>query len=96
MANGGTCAAALWFGGGDFWRTVDLASQAADFSDTDNSAASAVSILAAMHGMKILPVNLVAQLDDRIVGAEMGRVKLTPPVDEKISDFARRTAAIGK
>ncbi|MBI5691072.1 MAG: ADP-ribosylglycohydrolase family protein [Verrucomicrobia bacterium] len=96
VPNGGIAAAALWFGEGDFWKTVDLACRAADFTDTDNSAASAVSVLAAMHGMKALPAELVAQLDDRIVGTEMNRVKFTPPVDEKISVLARRTAAIGE
>jgi hypothetical protein len=49
-----------------------------------------------MHGLKALPANLVAQLHDRIQGAEMGGVKLTPPVDEKISDLAQRTAAMGE
>jgi hypothetical protein len=34
-------------------------------------------------------------LHDRIVGEEMGKVKLTPPVDEKISELAKRTATIG-
>ncbi len=95
VPNGGITAASLWFGEGDFWKTVNLASRAADFSDTDNSAATAVSIIAAMKGMKALPPDLVAQLGDRIVGAEMGGVKLTPPVDESITGLAARTAAIG-
>ena len=95
VPNGGITAASLWFGGGDFWKTVNLASRAADFSDTDNSAASAISIIAAMRGMKALPAELVASMGDRIVGAEMGRVKLTPPVDEGISNLAARSAAIG-
>lgn len=96
VANGGLTAACLWFGGGDFWKTVDLACRAADFSDTDNSAATAVAILAAMHGMKVLPADLVTRLNDRIVGKAMGGVPLTPPVDEQISVLARRTAAIGE
>ena len=48
-----------------------------------------------MHGMQVLPASLVNQLADRIVGATLGGVKLTPPVDETISDLARRTAAVG-
>jgi len=96
VANGGIAAAVLWFGQGDFWRTIDLAARAADYTDTDNSAATAASVIGAMHGMKALPAKLVAQLADRIVGAEMGRLKLTPPVDESISGLARRTAAIGE
>ena len=96
VPNGGICAAALWFGDGDFWKTVDLAARAADFTDTDNSAASAVSVLAAIHGMKLFPPHLVAQLGDRIVGTEMNKLVFTPLVDERISDLARRTAAIGE
>jgi hypothetical protein len=96
VPNGGIAAAALWFGGGDFWKTIDLACRAADFTDTDNSAASAIAVIAAMQGMKALPPALVAQMGDRIVGTEMNKVKFTPPVDEKISALAQRTAAIGE
>jgi len=95
VSNGGITAASLWFGEGDFWKTVNLAARAADFSDTDNSAATVISIIAAMHGMKALPQELVAQLGDRIVGEKMGGVQLTPPVDESITGLAARTAAIG-
>lgn len=96
VPNGGLTAACLWFGEGDFWKTIDLACRAADFSDTDNSAATAVSVIAAMKGMKALPSELVAQLNDRLVGKEMGGVAFTPAVDERISDLAKRTAAIGE
>ncbi len=96
VANGGLAAACLWFGEGDFWKTINLASRAADFTDTDNSAASAISVIAAMHGMKALPPDLVAQLHDRIAGEKMGSLTLTPAVDESISELAKRTATIGK
>jgi hypothetical protein len=96
VPNGGIAAAALWFGAGDFWKTIDLACRAADFTDTDNSAASAIAVIAAMQGMKGLPPDLVAQMGDRIVGTEMNKVKFTPPVDEAISALAQRTAAIGE
>lgn len=96
VPNGGLTAACLWFGNGDFWTTIDLASRAADFSDTDNSAATAASIIAAMKGMKALPANLVAQLNDRIVGEKLGRVTVTPAVDESVATLAKRTAAIGE
>jgi hypothetical protein len=96
VANGGIVAVAVWFGRGDFLNTVNLALGAADFTDADCNAANAASVVAAMHGMKALPSHLVQQLGDRIVGSEMGGVKLTPPVDEKISDLARRTAALGE
>lgn len=96
VANGGLTAACLWFGDADFWKTIDLACRAADFSDTDNSAATAVAVIAAMKGMDALPRDLVEQLNDRVTGATMGGVELTPPVDERISDIAKRTAGIGE
>ena len=96
VVNGGLVAVALWFGQGDFLKTVNLVYRLEDFTDADCNAANAAAVLAAMRGMKSLPPHLVAALHDRIVGNEMGRVKLTPPVDEKISDLARRTSAIGE
>lgn len=96
VANGGIVAAGVWFGGGGFWPTVNLVTSAADFTDADCNAANAISVVAAMHGMKALPPRLVAQLGDRIVGASMGRVTFPEPVDERISELARRTAAIGE
>src|SRR6266511_248004 len=96
VPNGGIVAACVWFGDGDFLKTVNLAARAADFTDADCNAANAASVVAASHGMKCLPQHLVAQLGDRIVGAEMGGVKLTPPVDERISRLSERAAAIGE
>jgi hypothetical protein len=48
-----------------------------------------------MHGMKALPAEQVSELHDRILGKEMGPLQLTPPVDESISESARRTERIG-
>jgi hypothetical protein len=96
VANGGIAAAALWFGEGDFLKTVNLAASAADFTDADCNAANAAAVIGAMRGMAGIPEHLVAQLGDRIVGAEMGGVKLSPPVNESISELARRTVAIGE
>ncbi len=96
VANGGIVAACLWFGKGDFLATVNLAARAADFTDADCNAANAAAVLAAMGGMQALPKQLVLPLGDRIVGDKMGPVQLIPPVDEKISDLAKRTAAIGE
>ncbi|MCX6953644.1 MAG: ADP-ribosylglycohydrolase family protein, partial [Verrucomicrobia bacterium] len=97
VANGGIVAAGLWFGRGDFWTTLNLIARAADFTDADCNGANAISVVAAMHGMKALPPQLVAQLHDRIAGTGMGSVKKFPqPVDETISGLARRTAAIGE
>lgn len=97
VANGGLTAAGLWFGRGDFWTTMNLIARAADFSDADCNAANAASVIGAMHGMKALPAALVAQFHDRIIGKGMGSVKeFTPPVDESITELARRTAVIGE
>jgi hypothetical protein len=95
VPNGGLVALGLWFGGGDFLKTVNIIYRSADFTDADCNAANAASVIAAMRGMKCLPANLVEPLNDRIAGSEMGGVKLTPAVDEKISDLARRTANVG-
>ncbi len=96
VPNGGIVAACVWFGDGDFLKTVNLAARAADFTDADCNAANAASVVGALHGMKCLPLDLVRQLGDRIVGDKMGPVTLTPPVNERISDLAKRTAAIGE
>ncbi len=96
VANGGLVAIAVWFGEADFLKTINLAYQAADFTDADCNAANAAAVIGAMRGLKALPRDLVAQLHDRIAGTKLGPVNLTPPVDEKISELARRTAAIGE
>ncbi|MCI0746858.1 MAG: ADP-ribosylglycohydrolase family protein, partial [Verrucomicrobia subdivision 3 bacterium] len=96
VPNGGLVAASVWFGEGDFLKTINLAARAADFTDADCNAANAAAVVGAMHGMKAIPPHLVGQLGDRIVGAQMGSVKFDPPVDEKISELAKRTVAIGE
>jgi hypothetical protein len=95
VVNGGFVATSVWFGDGDFQKTIQLAVHAADFSDADCNAANSASVVAAMHGMEALPAEQVAELHDRIMGAEMGSLKLTPPVDESITDLARRTQKLG-
>ena len=95
VVNGGFVAVSVWFGGGDFEKTIQLAVHAADFSDADCNAANSESVVAAMHGMKALPPEPVSELNDRIKGAEMGPLKLTPPVDESITELTRRTEALG-
>ncbi len=96
VVNGGFVATAVWFGGGEFQKTLQLAVHAADFSDADCNAANSASVVAAMHGMKALPPERVSELHDRIMGAEMGPLKLTPPVDESITELARRTEKLGR
>jgi hypothetical protein len=96
VVNGGIVATSVWFGKGDFSITVNLAFSGADFADTDCNAANAASVVAAMHGMSALPAKEVAALHDRIQGATMGPLNLTPPVDESIAALAERTAVIGQ
>jgi hypothetical protein len=96
VVNGGIVAASVWFGKGDFLATENLAFTAADFADTDCNAANAASVVGAMHGMSALPAGEVAALHDRIYGATMGALKLTPTVDESISTLAERTTVIGE
>ncbi len=95
VVNGGFVATSVWFGGGDFQETLQLAVHAADFADTDCNAANSESVVAAMHGMKALPPGPVSELNDRVFGKEMGPLQLTPPVDESISELARRTEKLG-
>jgi hypothetical protein len=95
VVNGGLVATAVWFGGGDFHKTLQLAVHAADFSDADCNAANSASVVAAMWGMKALPPGPVAELHDRVQGATMGPLQLTPPVDESIAELAKRTLKIG-
>jgi hypothetical protein len=96
VVNGGIVATSVWFGDGDFSKTLQLAVHAADFADTDCNSANSESVVAAMHGMKALPSGPVAELRDRIQGKEMGPLQLTPPVDESISELAARTVRVGE
>jgi len=96
VVNGGIVATSVWFGDGNFNQTLQLAVHAADFADSDCNAANSESVVAAIHGMKALPAEQVAELHDRIQGKEMPPLQLTPPVDESISELARRTVKIGE
>lgn len=95
VANGGFIAAGVWFGESDFLKTVNLISRADDFTDSDCNAANAGAVLGAMHGTRCLPQRLLDSLNDRIAGDKMGPVSFDPPVEERISDLARRTVAVG-
>ena len=96
VLNGGIVATSVWFGGGDFYKTENLAFTASDFADTDCNAANAASVVAALHGMAALPPELVSSFNDRIRGARLGPVSLTPPVDESIAALGDRTAVVGE
>jgi hypothetical protein len=96
VPNGGLTAISVWFGEGDFLETVNHAFRAADFTDADCNAANAAAVVGAMKGMKAIPDDIVKALGDRIQGAKLGHVVLTPAVDESLTDLTRRTADIGQ
>ncbi len=94
VANGGIVALSVYFGEGDFFKTLNLAVSAADFTDADCNAANAAAVVGAMRGMKGLPATEVARLNDRIAGNRMGPITFDPPIDERISDIAQRTVNV--
>jgi hypothetical protein len=96
VLNGAIVATTVWFGEGNYQKTLQLAVHAADFADTDCNAANAESVVAAMHGTQALPQSEIDALHDRVKGDSLGPEKLTPPVDESIRSLGERTAAIGE
>jgi hypothetical protein len=96
VANGALVAIALLYGKGYFLDTLNIVTQAGDFTDADCNAANCASVLGAMQGTSILPTALTRPLHDRIYGTEMGPVKFRKAVDEKISDLAERIAKLGE
>lgn len=95
VANGGIVAASVWFGEGDFLKTINLAYGAADFTDADCNAANAASVVGAMHGMKGIPQHLRDQIGDSIQGDRLGPLAIQPTVHESILMLAKRTLNIG-
>ncbi len=95
VQNFGMVAVALWFGDGDFMKTLNAAVQAADYTDADCNAACAAVVIAAMHGMEIIPERLVDAFGGRTKGKSIGPVKLTPPVDTTTRQLAEKTVAMG-
>jgi hypothetical protein len=95
VANGALIAVSVFHGEGDFLKTLNLAFSAADFTDADCNAANAGAVIGAMKGMRGIPAALAVRLQDRMRGGEMGGLPVVPPVDESISEQARRIAAAG-
>lgn len=95
VANGGIVAACLWFGEGDFLKTVNLASRSLDYTDSDCNAANVIGVIMAMKGLNGIPKGLMEKLGDRVQGNQMGTVVFNPPVDESITELGRRTAKVG-
>jgi len=95
VQNFGMIVVALWFGDGDLLKTLNTAIQAADYTDADCNAACAAVVLAAMHGMEIIPDHLVKGFGGRTRGEQIGSVKLTPPVDISTRELAEQTMEMG-
>lgn len=95
VQNFGMIAIALWFGGGDFLKTLNVAIQAADYTDADCNAACAAVVLAAMHGMKVIPEYMIDAFKGRTKGDQIGPVQITPPLDITTEELAQRTVNMG-
>jgi hypothetical protein len=96
VTNMGMGVIALWFGEGDFMKSLNLGFSLQDYTDADCNSTTAAVVLAAMHGMKIIPERLLRPLNDCMKGDMIGPVSLIPPVDTRISTLGERTAAMGE
>lgn len=96
VSNMGLAATAVYFGEGDFLKSLNLAFSGGDFTDADCNGAVAGAVVAAMHGMKALPVHLVKPIQNRIKGEYLGPLKITPAVDVTISQLTEETVLVGE
>jgi hypothetical protein len=96
VANGALVALALLYGRGDYLNSLNIVTSTDDYTDADCNADNVGSVLGAMHGVKAIPKEMVAALNDRIYGKSMGSVTYKKVVDERISDLAERIATVGK
>jgi hypothetical protein len=96
VANGALCALALLYGRGDWLRSVNIITAADDYTDADCNCDVVSSVVGAMQGSRVIPPGLVESLNNRIYGTGMGPIKFGRVIDERISDFAARIAAIGR
>lgn len=93
--NAGFAIIAMYYGGGDFWKSVNIGYQASDYSDADCAAANVVTVLAAIHGMDLFPKELIDPINNRIKGEYYGYTKLNPAVDISLDELTERTVRIG-
>lgn len=96
VANGALCALALLYGRGDWLSTVNVVTLADDYTDADCNAHVASSVAGALQGSRAIPPGLVKPLNNRIYGTGMGPLKFGRVIEESISGFAVRIAAIGR
>jgi hypothetical protein len=96
VANGALVALGIVFGRGDYLKTINVVTQAGDFTDADCNAANVSSVIGAMGGVKAIPQQLQEPLHNRIFGDHLGPLKLGRTIDERIDDLARRIADVGE
>jgi len=96
VSNGALVALGILYGGGDFLKSVNVVTQAGDYTDADCNAANVASVVGAMHGFKAIPKQFIDPLHNRIYGDHMGPLKLGRTIDERIDDLARRVAEAGR
>ncbi len=97
VINGALTALAIWFGDGDFSKTVEPRSSGRRLHRYRLQCRHRRGRRGrdAWHD-EPFPGPLVAQLSDRMRGEELAGVRITPPLDESVIGIARRTAAIGE
>jgi hypothetical protein len=98
VANAALVALGLVYGDGDFLKTISIACQAADHADADCNAGTAGAIVGAHGRLAGVPERLITPLNDTYLVRQNNNVTdiVLPPRDEKLSDIARRIAALGE
>jgi hypothetical protein len=95
VANGALVALGILFGDGDYLKSINIVTQAGDYTDADCNAANVSSVVGAMQGFKAIPPQFIQPLHNRIYGDHLGPLKLGRTIDERIDDLARRVADAG-
>jgi len=93
--NAGFAGLAMWYGNGDFRESVNIGYMASDYSDADCSAANVATILGAMYGTSVFPVELIEPFNNRIKGKMLGFMELTEAIDLDIDTLTARTVETG-
>lgn len=96
VANSALCALALLYGRGDWLSTANIITAADDYTDADCNSDVVSSVVGAMEGSRVIPSGLAKSLNHRIYGTGMGALKFGRVIEESISGFAGRVAAIGR
>ena len=96
VANGALVALGILFGKGDYLKSINIVTQAGDYTDADCNAANVSSVIGAMHGFKAIPTQFTEPLHNRIYGDHLGPLNLGRTIDERIDDLARRLVEVGR